>query len=352
MQIVRANELKPGMRLARTVYGTKGQMLLSAGTILNRTYIRRLIALGFPAVYIGDPTEAYSFTEPISENTRIKAINVLKDSFADANIGGTLKLEPVSKMVYTMIDEITLNKDVAVHLADIRSHSDYTFGHSVNVCVLAIMMGNAIRLNELQLSELAMGAMLHDVGKILIPDSILLKATQLNAVEWKEMKRHSRYGFDILRLKPEFSVQGAHVAYQHHERINGSGYPRGLKGEEIHLYARLVAIADTYDAMTADRVYRKGVTPNQALKTIHGLKDKQFDTLLVDAFLDSVYPYPAGSKIELDTGEVGIVVAKPKPHELHVNVGYHETDGARNSIRKVYINPQEESTAPRIILDM
>ncbi|NLK07608.1 MAG: HD-GYP domain-containing protein [Firmicutes bacterium] len=324
MQIKRVEALKPGMQLARTIYTSDGRILLSAGTILRESYIKRLIEFGYPAVYIGDPAVAARVKEPISEVTRHKAMKVLHEGFSAVKVGGTFDLAPIEDVVYSMIDEVIINSDVAVHLTDIRSHDDYTFGHSVNVCVLSIVMGIALELDQRNLAELAMGAMLHDVGKTQIPEKILLKSSKLNAVEWEEMKRHARFGFDLLRLKPELSAKAAHVAYQHHERVNGSGYPRGLVDDEIHLFARIASVADTYDAMTSDRVYRKGVPPHLALQAIAGLRGLQFDPELVDIFLKSVVPYPPGCKVELANGDVGMVVDNPRPGEIVVRLMPHE----------------------------
>lgn len=349
MQIVRIEALRPGMQLARAVYSAEGQVLLSAGTSLKESYIQRLRDLGFPAVYIGDPSVASGFKEPISENTRYRAISVLQESFTCVKYGGTLCLEPITEVVYSMIDEMTLNRDVVVYLTDIRRHDDYTFGHSVNVCVLSIMLGMAMEMAQQKLAELAMGAMLHDVGKTKTPESILLKSTRLNALEWDEMKRHTRHGFDLLRLRPELPIRVAHVAYQHHERVNGSGYPRGLRGENIHEFARIVAIADTYDAMTSDRVYRSGVSPYAALRTIDGLRSRQFDSEVVDVFLASVVPYPPGCRVELENGEVGVVVGNPKPGRLTVELRTDANDSSSEAEREIEVELHPDGVAPRMI---
>jgi HD-GYP domain-containing protein (c-di-GMP phosphodiesterase class II) len=349
VQIVRVEALKPGMQLARAVYSAEGQVLLSAGVILKDVYIHRLRALGFPAVYIGDPLAASDLTEAISETTRYRAIGVLQESFTSVKFGGTLHLEPISDVVNSMIDEMTLNRDVAVHLTDIRRHDDYTFGHSVNVCMLSLMVGMALEFDQLKLRELAMGAILHDVGKIKTPDAILLKATRLNALEWDEMKRHTRHGFDVLRAATELPARVAHVAYQHHERLNGSGYPRGLEDGGIHMFARIVAVADTYDAMTSDRVYRRGVTPCTALQVIDGLRSRQFDPEVVDAFMTSVVPYPPGCRVELGTGEVGLVVDNRESRRLVVEIESDDTEPSAEEYREIDLMQYPDKHIVRIV---
>lgn len=308
IRIVRVEDLEAGMQLARAVYTAEGRTLLNAGVILKDAYIDRLVALGYPAVYVGDAEEAAEIPEAISQATRHRAITMVRDSFSSVKCGGTLDIGPIMEIVDSIVDEVVLSRDVAIPLTDIRRHDEYTFGHCVNVCVLSVMMGVALELDDLTLHDLAMGAILHDVGKTRIPEQILLKPSRLNAVEWDEMRQHTRYGFDILRDCGGLSTRAAHVAYQHHERVNGSGYPRGLAGEGVHFFARIAAVADTYDAMTSDRIYRKGVTPFEALQVIRNLAFRQLDTRVVDVFLANVVPYPPGCKVRLDTGEVGTVI--------------------------------------------
>jgi HD-GYP domain-containing protein (c-di-GMP phosphodiesterase class II) len=259
------------MQLARTVYSADGRVLLSAGVVIKDSYIDRLRKLGFPAVYVGDPVEAESFKEAVRESTRRRAIAVVKESFDEVKLGSSLKIEPIAQVVNDIVDEVVSSREVILPLTDIRSHDDYTFGHSVNVCIISVMLGVALEFDDLTLRELAMGAILHDVGKVKVPEEILLKPAPLTSKEWNEMKKHTLYGFDLLRGGDGLSSRAAHVAYQHHERSNGSGYPRALAGDGIHQFARIVAVADTYDAMTSDRVYRKGITPFESLKVIKEL---------------------------------------------------------------------------------
>lgn len=301
------------MQLARTVYSADGRVLLSAGVVIKESYIDRLRKLGFPAVYVGDPVEAEAFREAVRESTRRRAIAVVKRSFNEVKLGSSLQLEPIAQVVNDIVDEVVANREVILPLTDIRSHDEYTFGHSVNVCIISVMLGIALELDDLTLRDLAMGAILHDVGKVKVPEEILLKPAPLTSKEWTEMRKHTLYGFQLLRGGDGVSSRAAHVAYQHHERSDGSGYPRALAGNGIHLFAKIVAVADTYDAMTSDRIYRKGVTPFAALKVIKELASEesgQLDKHVVDTFLANVVPYPPGSKVRLNTGEVGMVVGK------------------------------------------
>ncbi|NMB44882.1 MAG: HD-GYP domain-containing protein [Firmicutes bacterium] len=349
MKIVRVENLEPGMQLAKAVYSAEGTILLNAGVILKNRYISRLRALGYPAVYIGDAAEVAALPEAVSEATRQRAITIVKSSFDSVKLGGTLVIEPIARVVNSIVDEVVLARDVVVPLTDIRRHDDYTFGHCVNVCVLSVMMGIALELDDLTLRELAMGAILHDVGKIRIPDQILLKPTRLTPAEWDEMKQHTRYGFDVLRECPGLSTRAAHVAYQHHERVNGCGYPRGLADSGIHLFARIVAVADTYDAMTSDRIYRKGVSPFEALQEIKRLRSRYLDDGVVGVFLSSVVPYPPGCKVKLDTGEVGMVLKARGYNSLVVQVEYDALGRPLGKQTEIDINQHEGKRIARMV---
>lgn len=297
------------MRLARPVNSTTGQVLLRSGVELTPAYIARLQQMGIAGVYVGaSETEDLEIPEVVSEDTRQQAVGRIKDVFESIQVGRTFEVAAVSESVNSIIDEISQNHNVAVNLTDIRTYDGYTFGHSVNVCVLSVIMGLRHGLNELSLKELAMGAILHDVGKTQIPDEIITKAGPLSDAEMQEVKKHPVYGFDILRQHKELSRRVCHVALQHHERPNGKGYPRELGGADISLLGRIVGVADAYDAMTSERVYRPGMSPAEALGVVRQLTNIQFDEMAAGLLLATVTPYPVGSLVRLNNYEVGVVV--------------------------------------------
>jgi len=197
---------------------------------------------------------------------------------------------------------------VLASLSDVRSYDGYTFSHSVNVCVISVMLGLKSQLNEKQLYELALGAMLHDIGKTQVPEEILLKPGRLTEEEMDVMKQHTTFGWQILRSCEEIPLSSAHVAYQHHERPTGLGYPRGLTSEQTIQYAKIVAVADAYDAMTSERVYQRGMLPYEALKLINRLRGVQFESEIVDLLETCVAAYPVGCMVRLNSREMGVVV--------------------------------------------
>ncbi|KAB2953359.1 HD-GYP domain-containing protein [Heliorestis acidaminivorans] len=312
MRKISIEQLTPGMILARSLYSSDGKTLLGAGITVSAPFIKRLQKIGIPAVFIKDQLiDDLPLPQVISEEVRNATIKTVRDIFQRVQLAGENKInaKEVKKAVSRLLDEVISNRHILIHMSDIRSHDDYTFGHSVNVAVLSIMTGLAMGYNELQLRDLACGALLHDLGKMLVPLEILNKPGALTDDEFREIQKHSNYGFELIRnQREEFSSLSAHVAFQHHERFDGSGYPRGLKGEGIHEYARIVAIADMYDALVADRVYRKAFLPYQAHEMILAATTHHLDPTIAQSFLQNIAIYPIGSVVQLSSLEIGIVV--------------------------------------------
>jgi len=297
------------MCVARPIYGEDGRVLLNSGVILNESFIARLHKVGIPGVFIlTEPEEMIDIPEIISQQTRQNAIRQVKNVFDSVQVGKTFDIGPISQSVNAIVDEIITKPNILVNLTDIRTYDGYTFAHSVNVCVLSVILGVKYQLNELELHELAMGAILHDVGKIGVASEILLKNGALTESEYNEVKKHTLYGWQILRDHPDIPLLSAHIAYQHHEQPNGKGYPRGLIDEQIYLYSKIVGVADAYDAMTSARVYRPAMQPSQALRVIKQLSGIQFNPTAAEYLISCVAPYPVGSRVMLNTQEIGIVV--------------------------------------------
>ncbi|MGE5507850.1 MAG: HD-GYP domain-containing protein [Chitinophagales bacterium] len=306
----------PGMILGRTVYGSNGNVLLTAGTTLTARYIVRLKQLGYPALYIRSAGEDDDFTlvEPVRMATRLRAQSVLQRLAAQVSVGGLSSdgLSEVSASVTALLDEVTGNQDVLINALEVRSFDAYTFGHSVNTCILSLLAGLNLGLSRADLLNLGVGALLHDLGKIFVPSEILNKPGSLTAEEFSQVKSHPERGYHLLRDR--FSPLAAHVAYQHHERCDGTGYPRGLQANETVFLAKIVAVADSLDAMTSDRVYSRAMVPHKATEVLRAEAPRRYDPDCVKAVTQVIAPYTLGTVVRLDTGEVGEVVGATRHH--------------------------------------
>lgn len=315
MRAIPINKVQPGMVLAKSVYSPDGRVLLREGAALTDRYLMALRSLNFNYVYIVDPrAPEISVSDPIPEELRQEAISVIKRAF-----GGEINaqkvgahLQAIADVTSQLVDSIISNHDVTVQMADLKSHNTYTFAHCVNVSILGTMLGHRSGLNALRLQDLALGLMLHDIGKMQVPGSILDKPGKLTEAEFSLMQEHARSGYDALRGLMSLSAHAKIVVLQHHEKYDGSGYPKGLKGDDIHLNAQIGAIVDVYDALSSDRVYRKRFLPHEALEYMKTGEGTHFNPVLLKTFIDSVAPYPSGSLVKLSSGETAMVIEVDK----------------------------------------
>ncbi|MGI6097423.1 MAG: HD-GYP domain-containing protein [Dethiobacteria bacterium] len=306
--------LRPGMVLARSIYDRGGNLLLGAGVKLKPQYIHQLRQLGFPAVYVEDAQIKDVIVEDvIFEETRMEAVQEVKKIMTTIEATGEGKGElpsirkKLAKVVANIVDELLANPDVMVNLTDIRTADSYTFAHSVNVAVLSVLTGISMGYSRMKLDRLAIGAIIHDLGKTKIPLKILNKEGFLTKSEFDKIKKHPFYGYEIARKQNDLSADSCQIIYQHHERGDGSGYPLGLVSSEINELAKIVALTDVYDALAANRPYRKALLQHQALEIIYAQTEK-FDPEIICCFSKHIAAYPIGTYVELSSGERGIVV--------------------------------------------
>lgn len=237
-----------------------------------------------------------------------KAISLVNIALGDVKNGQPIQVDAIDSMADDMLDSIFRNHNALTCLGCIRDKDHYLLQHSVNLSVLMSVFGKSIELDRQIMHQTIVGAMLHDIGKILIPDEILHKPGKLTDEEFAEMREHAAHSEKILMATAGVSPLSVTVAAQHHEKMDGSGYPRGLKGEEISPFGRMTAIVDVYDAITADRCYHKGMTPTQAVKKLLEWSDFHLDRSLVNHFIRCIGIYPVGSLVLLESGKLGVVV--------------------------------------------
>ncbi|MGB5325298.1 MAG: HD-GYP domain-containing protein [Pseudomonadales bacterium] len=269
-----------------------------------------------------EKTTSYNNSKSFSENLRDaqkvhrKAKSVVTSMFADFRNGKLFEPEAMREAVSACVDNIIANPDSMLWLTMIKNKDEYTAEHSLNVALLSITLGRAEGLSVADLNELGLCAMLHDVGKVKIPDEILNKEGSLDADQFAVMKMHTVHGKKLLLGQKNLPAAVTDIALSHHEKVDGSGYPRGLKAEEIPYLVKIVAIADAYDAMTSGRVYSIAKPAAEALKLLLRSKNEHHDARLLNKFIDCIGVYPIGSIAELNTGEVGIVLPSESENNL------------------------------------
>ena len=258
----------------------------------------------------------------IKSATRVhtKATTMVKTCMDDIILGNAINEEALKENVTETVESIVRNPDAMMWLTRLQSKDDVTSQHSISCCILSVAFGRYLGLPTSELEKLAIGALMHDIGKLQVPTEILNKPGALNDEECKLMHQHPSASRNLLMSAGDYFANAVDIAYSHHERVDGSGYPRGLKGHSLTPFARMVAIIDVYDAMTTEQVYREELAPFEALKYLNQNKGKLFDNQLVALFIKMIGVFPVGSIVELSNGEIGIVITSNRDDNLRPKV--------------------------------
>lgn len=236
-----------------------------------------------------------------------KAFQVVERLFEDARLGRSLNMDQTRETVKALAASVVREPHALLCLSQLKARGPYTAQHSLNVAIFTLVFARYQGLSPEVQHDLGLGALLHDIGKLRVPDEIINKPDKLSRNEFELAKRHPHYGKRMLE-KCGLGEVVLDVVYNHHERVDGSGYPRGLKGREISLYARMVGMIDVYDAVTSPRVYGDPVSSQEAMRMLYKWRMKDFGGRLVEQFIHCLGVYPAGSLVEMDSGEVALVV--------------------------------------------
>lgn len=326
------SKLEDGMILGQSLFNTAGGSYLVKGRPVTIEYIRKLRQLGIQTVTVTSMDPRHRVAPPpdvIEEKTRVKAISAVYDTFQSVTENGTLDAAPLEKVADAIVFDLFNNRENLVQLTDIRMHDAYTFAHSVNVAVLSAMMGMLCHLPKEELSLITLGGLLHDLGKIDVEYEILNKDRSLTQTEFEMIRQHPSAGARrIVKMHnlPKTSILAA-IAGQHHEHIDGTGYPRGIKGDEIHRFAKITAIADVYDALTSERPYKKAYMPNIAYNIMHNINKGQFDQKLIDKFFNNVALYPEGVVLKTTFGFAVVKESRFGRTKTPIIIRFADTNG-------------------------
>ena len=339
------DRVQPGQLLGKTLYNERGDVLLRRGAALTDRYLALLREKGFSSVHVVAPEAADVEAEDIvSERVHATATkNIYRYLEVIANAASDVQPEKLGAAFHSadfkkaatgkayealyavaeaIIDEV-IDASILSGLNAIKTHDNYTFCHSVDVTVTAVMIGKKFFLDKDALRQLALGCLLHDTGKLFISPAILNKPDRLTPQELEEVKKHPTLGYQMLRSIQRDQYLANHVAYQHHERQDGSGYPRGLRGANriarearspghILLIAEIAAVADVYDALGSDRPYRAGMTPDQIVQTMRTMTGPHLNREVMAHFLSILPVFPVGMDVRVSQGRFaghrGVVV--------------------------------------------
>ena len=253
-----------------------------------------------------------------------KIYSALSDSVSEMmdNIrqGGNINVGVFKSAVSPMVSSIIRNPDACIWLARMKSQDTYTYKHSMGASVWAVALGRQIGLPPADLKTLAVGTLLCDIGKLKLPSELIEKGGALDDSEISLIKTHVELSLEEISNAAGVNEAVYNIVAAHHERYNGQGYPNGLRGSEIAVMARIAAIADSYDAMTSQRVYSAAKSPVVAVKELYELRGKEYQPELIEEFIQAVGLYPAGTLVELTSGEVAVVVSENKMRRLRPRI--------------------------------
>jgi HD-GYP domain-containing protein (c-di-GMP phosphodiesterase class II) len=313
MRVIPIEKVISGMIIERAILGPTGEVLLSRGMLIDQDYIERLKKMGVPALYVRDDNIGHvEYDEIISDRTRTEVLNVTSTVVKNIKLNNANDLVKIQNAINELIAEIMTSHNLLVALVDMRSINDEGLKHSVNTAVLAIITGIAMGYSREKLKDLAAGTLFHDIGMLLLPVEIVGKKDKLSVEEDELIRSHPQLGFDLLRKKHLVSSVAAHIALQHHEKYDGSGYPQGLAGEEIREMARIVTITALYDNIVGIRQKEKELLPHQAIEYLSLYVGKWFDPKIFKIFCSCIAVFPVGVVVLLNTGESAVVVKANK----------------------------------------
>ncbi|MBS4641655.1 HD-GYP domain-containing protein [Aeromonas media] len=349
--VIPVNQLQPGMYVLAIASQAGAMEIAQTGLVTNRQQVDALIWRGVLTVRVDlarsklpgieqvvSPSPAHSAgsARPAGsgEGRALKIRRLYQEArelqgkfIRHLKAGEPIDITPLAAVAEEMVDTMFTHGDAMLCLARIRAKDAYLMEHSMNVAILLANFGRYLGLERNVLKELTLGGLLHDVGKIMTPDEVLNKPGKLTDEEFGVMRQHVVHSYDILSNTAGITPTMLEVAANHHERLDGTGYPQRLKGDQLSLYTRMSGIVDVYDAVTADRVYKQGMQPTQAFRILLKGIDQHFDAELVTKFIKCMGVYPVGTLVQLSNQRLAVVMQRNEQQPLKpvVKVIYHAT---------------------------
>ena len=312
MRLVSVHNLNSNMKLAKSIYHHDTLVLKEGCSSLNR-FTKQLLKLGINYIYVTDGySDDIEITDVVKANTRQACKMTLQKVVGNFISSNSLDVNTLTDSITSLLDEIFDNKDVMINLREIGSTDDSTYIHSISTTIYALMLAINLGYDHDMLKKLAMGTLLHDIGKLLLDRKIIFKKGRLTDAEFEYIKSHTTRGYEALKNCSGITELSRIIALYHHEKLDGTGYPTGTPSSELHPFIRIVTIADVYDALTSDRCYRKRWTAKQAYDHLLEFSGTCYDTEFVRLFLQNISIYPNGSIVKLSNHYYGIVKEQNK----------------------------------------
>lgn len=298
------------MVLAKSVYDADGRILLNSGSLLKEKYRSRLMELDITEIYIEDGiSQGIEVKSVVDQELKIAGRCLAKKTFSNISSKKDIPFSEVQDLVGEIVDQVYSNTQDLLCFNDQRVKSDFFYGHSMNVAVIAVAIGRFMGFDELELMKLGTGAFLHDIGKAVLPDDTAKKCPL--GERDKNFTAHAKLGYDLLGDIYEASPLSKYIVLSHHERPDGLGYPNSIKGVKLHEFAKIVSAANVFDILTNSTGSEK-MPVRLAVKHLIAMSGRMFDKLVVDTFIKHLALFPNGTKVKLSSGENGVVSEQNK----------------------------------------
>ncbi|MEM8661325.1 MAG: HD-GYP domain-containing protein [Pseudomonadota bacterium] len=298
-----------------------------AHPLLKQARMKNGTAVPIKDIFPGRPLNPYPNATSKWSDESAQAWVVLDSLVDDVNSifehvsdGGTLNVIRLKKSIEPVVESMSRNPDACIWLARLKQHDQYAYQHSLSASIWSVALGRQLGLPRHDLRSLAVGCMLMDVGKLRLDPELLNATRTLSEEETESVREHVAHGIEIVQESGLMNQDILDIVAHHHERWDGSGYPEGMAGNEIPSFARIAAIVDTYDAVTSNRSHAPAISPSNAIKMLYRSRNIDFQAELVEVFIQAVGIYPAGTIVELTTGEVGVVVSEYRTRRLKPKV--------------------------------
>lgn len=301
--------LEVGATVPFTLLDDNDRILLFRGQTITEGFLTRLRqrALETVVAEIVEEVQEEAAQEDVSFETKVRTLSSLEDTMRDLARGRPVSLEPLEENLSSILEEVRAHEELVIPIVQLKRHDDYTFTHSLNVAIIALFIGKFMGLGHEELLRLGLGALLHDLGKLKVPQEILRKPEALSDDEWRIIKQHPLTAKHILDEQKRLEDLVKFVPLEHHERLDGSGYPLHLGPREIHPFARIVAVADVYEALTSHRPYRKALPLSEVVEYLMGNAGYRLDGEVVRLFVAHLSPYQVGDVVRLSDGREAVV---------------------------------------------
>lgn len=301
-----------GELIAEDIYNKNGVILIAKDTELNEYIIDKLLFMEIPNISVYSNEEEFESEKAIHFKKRYRsAVGGIKELFQELTVGKPLDVKRLSSITNLIQSSLTENDHIKYCLSSLRNTDEYTYTHCINVAFYSMLIAKWYKLSEEEVVNVIQSGLLHDIGKSKIPLSILNKNGQLTDAEYEIIKQHTILGYELVKDMTDIKQEIKQAILLHHERMDGSGYPYHYSVDRINLYTKIVSLADVFDAMTSERVYKKRSTPFEAFDMFQTMGIKMFDLHLINLFLKNLAVYLIGLKVYLSTDEIGEIVYVP-----------------------------------------